>query len=161
LQSQRKCDRHNYHRNTDEKYSSVSESIYGDEKTLKYKIWFIDSFRFLSTGFETWTNNLEKQQFKHTRQTFSDEQCELLTRKGVYPYNYVDCLDKLDETQLPPKKAFYSNLNDSDITVEDYERAQKVWKYFDIKTMRGYHNLRIKTYVFCLLMCLKIFEIYA
>jgi len=33
-----------------------------------------------------------------------------LKRKGVYQYDYVDSVDKLLETALPPKEAFYSNL---------------------------------------------------
>ena len=37
---------------------------------------------------------------------------DLLKRKGVYPYDYVDSVDKLLETALPLKEAFYSKLND-------------------------------------------------
>ena len=32
----------------------------------------------------------------------------------------------LNETSLPPKKAFYSKLNLEDITDKDYNHAQKV-----------------------------------
>ena len=35
----------------------------------------------------------------------------MLLRKGAYPYEYMDSWEKFDETVLPPKKAFYSNLN--------------------------------------------------
>ena len=54
----------------------------------------------------------------------------LLTRKGVYPYDYVSSLDKLSETQLPPKEEFYSKLNDEDITDDDYQHAINVWNTF-------------------------------
>ena len=37
---------------------------------------------------------------------------------------------KFEETRLPPKEAFHSNLNMSDISKYDYEHAQKVWKEF-------------------------------
>ena len=30
----------------------------------------------------------------------------LLLRKSVYPYEYMDSLEKFDETTLPPKEAF-------------------------------------------------------
>ena len=43
----------------------------------------------------------------------------LLLRKGVYPYEYMDSWEKFNETVLPPKKVFYSNLNLEDISDED------------------------------------------
>ena len=35
----------------------------------------------------------------------------MLLRKGGYPYEYMDSWEKFDETALPLKKDFYSNLN--------------------------------------------------
>ena len=37
-------------------------------------------------------------------------------RKGVYPYEYMDSWEGFDETSLPDKEAFYSNLHMEDIT---------------------------------------------
>ena len=34
-----------------------------------------------------------------------------MRHKAVYPYEYLDSLEKFEETQLPPKKGFYSKLN--------------------------------------------------
>ena len=62
-------------------------------------------------------------------------------RKGVYPYEYMDSWEKMDEQQLPPKEACFSKLTDSGLSDEDYEHAQKVWRTFNIHTMRDYHNL--------------------
>ena len=45
----------------------------------------------------------------------------------------MDSWEKFDETLLPDKKAFYSELNKEDITDEDYAHVQKVWKVFEIK----------------------------
>ena len=64
-----------------------------------------------------------------------------MLKKGVYQNDYVDSMKKLDETSLPPKEAFYSKLADEGITDEDYQHAQTVWKEFNIKSMRDYHNL--------------------
>ena len=50
----------------------------------------------------------------------------LLLRKGVYPYEYMDSWERSNETLLPPKKAFYSELNLEDISDKDYLHAQKV-----------------------------------
>ena len=50
----------------------------------------------------------------------------MLLRKGIYRYEYMDSWEKFNETVLPPKKTFYSNLNLKDISNEDYLHAQKV-----------------------------------
>ena len=50
----------------------------------------------------------------------------LLLRKGVYPYEHTDNWEKFDENILPPKEAFYSNLNLEDISDEDYTHAQSM-----------------------------------
>ena len=52
----------------------------------------------------------------------------MLLRKGVYPYEYMDSWERFNETSLPDKKAFYSELNLEDITDKDYAHAQKVFK---------------------------------
>ena len=54
---------------------------------------------------------------------YKGKQLELLKCKCVYPYDYVDNLDRLSEPQLPPKETFYSKLNDERISDEDYEHA--------------------------------------
>ena len=53
----------------------------------------------------------------------------------------MNSLEKLKETKLPPKEAFYSRLNDEGISDEDYQHAQKVRKTFEMKALKDYHNL--------------------
>ena len=69
----------------------------------------------------------------------------MLLRKGVYPYEYMDSWEKFDETTLPPKEAFYSNLNLEDISDEDYAHAQKVWGAFEINNLDEYHDLYVQS----------------
>ena len=64
----------------------------------------------------------------------------LLEGKGVYPDEYMDNWEKFNETTLPPKKAFYSELNLENITDKDYARANKVWEVFGISNLGQYHN---------------------
>jgi len=47
----------------------------------------------------------------------------------------------MNESELPPKDAFYSKLNESGITDEDYSHAQPVWREFGCKMLRDYHDL--------------------
>ena len=54
----------------------------------------------------------------------------LLLRKGVYPYEYMDSWERFNETSLPPKKDFYSELILEDISDKDYLHAQKVFEEF-------------------------------
>ena len=51
-----------------------------------------------------------------------------LLRKGFYPYEYMDNREKFDETSLPPKEDFYSELTLEDISDKGYAHAQKVWE---------------------------------
>ena len=59
----------------------------------------------------------------------------LLLRKGVYPFEYMDSWEIFNETSLPDKKAFYTELNLEDITNKDYAHAQKVLEKFEIKNI--------------------------
>ena len=99
---------------------------------------------------EEWERSLNKliENFPNTYQF-----CEvnlnlfimLLEGKGVYPYEYMDNLEKLSETSLPPIKAFYSELNLENITDKDYARANKVWEVFGIRNLGEYHNWYVQT----------------
>ena len=46
--------------------------------------------------------------------------------KGFFPYQWLDCLDKLEETSLPPHAAFYSSLKNANITGEEYRYCQHI-----------------------------------
>ena len=81
---------------------------------------------------------------------FNEPQYKLLIRKGIYPYEYMDDWDKFAETTLPPKEAFYSKLNMSGVSDQDYEHACKVWSEFGIKDLGEYHDLYLCTDVILL-----------
>ena len=99
----------------------------GEEKDKLIELRFIDSFQFMSSSLDSLTKNLVRGGKKlFGFEDYSELQYDLLTRKGVYPYEYVNFWDRFNETQLPPIDAFYSNLNMSSISEEDYQRAQKV-----------------------------------
>ena len=137
---------------TEEKYISFNKKIKVDEingAEITFEIRFIDSFKFLQTSLANLVSNLLPDDFHITKHVFKLN-TSLLTRKGVYPYDYVSSLDKLSETCLPPKEEFYSKLNDEDISDEDYQHAINVWNTFGCKTIRDYHDLYLKSDVLLL-----------
>ena len=73
----------------------------------------------------------------------------LLLQKGVYPYEDMDNWEQFDETTIPPKEAFHSNLNLEDISDEDYEHVKKAWNVFEIKSRGKYRDLYVLTH-YCL-----------
>ena len=100
----------------------------------------------MSSSLDSLTKNLVSSGKKlFGFEDYSDLQYDLLTRKGVYPYEYINSWDQFEETQLPPISVFYSNLNMSLIREEDYQRAQKVWEEFGIRDLGDYHDLYLRT----------------
>ena len=65
----------------------------------------------------------------------------LLLRKDVYPYEYINSWKKFNENALPPKEAFYSELNLEGIFDADYEYVKNVWEAFAIKNLSECHDL--------------------
>ena len=105
---------------------------------------FLDSFQFMSSGLDKLVSNLPKESFKYTSQIFKGKKLDLMSRKGVYPYDYMDSFDKFNE-KLPTKEDFYSILNDKHISNEDYQHAQNVWNTFKLINMGEYHDLYLKS----------------
>ena len=147
--------------NNEEKYISFSKKIvvdkFTDEKTgnevdVKRELRFLDSFRFMPSSLDALSKNLKDDQCCEMAEAYGEqsEQFKLLRKKGTYPYDYMDSIERLDETKLPPKDAFYSKLNDSGISDEEYEHAKNVWNEFNCKTMRDYHDLYNKSDVLLL-----------
>ena len=105
---------------------------------------FIDSFQFMNQSLSNLANNLPKDGFYHTENEFGPNNLELITKKGVYPYDYMDGFDKFDEKGLPSIENFYSKLTCEDISNSDYNHAKNVWEEFKCKTMGDYHDLYLK-----------------
>ena len=105
---------------------------------------FIDSFQFMSSSLEKLVGNIPRESLKYTCQQFKGKKLDLMVRKGVYPYDYMDSFNKFDE-KLPLKEEFYSILNDEHISDEDYKHTQNVWNTFSLKTMGEYHDSYLKS----------------
>ena len=140
---------HTYKNNKgEEKQMNINAIPNNMEKYMAFMLGnhltFIDSFQFMSSSLEKLVSNLPKESLKYTSKSFKGEKLDLMVRKGVYPYDYMDSFEKFNH-KLPSKEDFYSILNDQHISNEDYEHAQNVWNKFSLKNMGDYNNLYLKS----------------
>ena len=66
---------------------------------MHHQIRFIDSFKFMAVSLEKLVNNVSKDDFDNVKSYYTEGKIDLLTRKGIYPYEYMDSSEKLKETQ--------------------------------------------------------------
>ena len=142
--------------NNEEKYISFSKDIVvgeyekdGKKHEIKHEIRFLDSFKFMASSLEGLVGNLGLEKLIETRKEFG-ERVELLSRKGIYPYDYMNGIKKFSEEKLPPKEEFFSKLNDCNISDEDFDHAKRIWKEFGVKNLGEYHDLYLKSDVLLL-----------
>lgn len=106
---------------------------------LDVSLRFIDSLRFLNASLDKLIKNLDDFPFLNKVLThLTPHQRNLLSQKGVFCYEYLDSMGKLEETEFPSIDKFYSHLNGSDISVEDYEHALKVYKDLNCENLKDY-----------------------
>ena len=135
--------------NNEEKYISFSKTIKtgeytnkrGETKNKYFKIVFKDSMKFISSSMEALVNNLPKDAFKNLEKYFTPEQTKILKRKGFFPYDYLDNIEKLKDTKPPQQKAFYSKLSGNGLSNNNYDHVLNVWKSFNMKTLKDYLKL--------------------
>ena len=149
-----------------QKVNVIAKSM---EKFISFKIGcldFIDSANFLSTSLEKLVSNLKAKAIKEnnlkgvfttTWRYFQDKWAhlpekafEMLTRKGVYPYTYMDSFAKFEEQCLPPQHAYYSDLTKEHISDDEYRFAKELWSTFKLENMGQLHDLYMETDVMLL-----------
>ena len=61
---------------------------------------------------------LNADDFKYTREEFEDEdKFHLMRKKGVFPYDFFDSMEKMDYESLPSRESFYNKLNDEECSI--------------------------------------------
>ena len=105
---------------------------------------FIDSVNFLLSSLDKLVKG--SYEFPIMKKLMPEEnKRQLLLKKGICPYEYLDSFEKFGETKLPEKEKFYSNLSDKGITDEEYEHAKQVWETFGCRNLGNYHDLYVAT----------------
>jgi hypothetical protein len=114
------------------------------------KFKFLDSYSFMPSSLSTLVNNIAnlsdafittKSMFNVYYSNISAKYFNLLLKKGIYPYEYMDSFKKFDEKSLPSKDKFYSSIYNENVSDDDYHHAIKVWNKFKCKNLKEYHNL--------------------
>ena len=119
---------------------------------------FINSFQFMSSSLDKLASNLPKDDLIYASKAFKGKRLDLLSKKGFYPYDFMDSFEKFKSKELPTKEQFYSILNDEHITDEEYEHAKEVWETFYMKNMGDYHDLYLLSDVLLLTDVLRTSE---
>ena len=92
---------------TNGKLSGICQNM---EKLISFswgRFRFVDSYAFLSSSLGQLVANTPKANLSITRLYIKQAMFNLITRKGVFPYEYMDSFERFEETQLPPKEKFY------------------------------------------------------
>lgn len=157
----------------------VSMELGGEEvdgRTV-HKLHFKDSLQFLSSSLNKLVDNLAAKavggqslqklfvnlyvNFKKKWGHLPEDAFQMLTRKGVYPYQYMDSFEKFKETELPPREEFYDDLGKTEISDIDYAYIQNLWETFGLKTLGDLHNLYMETDVLLLADVFESFRTWA
>ena len=87
------------------------------------------------------------EKFKNTYKFCNgdNEKFILLSKKGIYPYEYMDDCDRFNEEKLTDKSSFFSSFNKEDISESDYRHAKKVFNKFNIKNLGEHHDLYVQS----------------
>ena len=164
---------------TDENFISFSIKIAvgsckkqsGQLVKLHQSLRFLDSYQFVSQSLKNLAKTLKVGDFSILKQFFSNIPDHLfvkLTRKGFFPYSYLDSFEKFKEP-LPTYGDSWKNslIGTIDITLSDCQHALNIYQEFGCRNLGDYHDIYSKTDVFLLAnifekfrnVCLKVYTL--
>ena len=111
-------------------------------RSIQYrKFVFLDSLSFLDASLEKVVADLKcsNHQFPILRKSGlvqNEEQLELISSKGIFPYSRLTDLSEFESLkELPPIEEFYNDLSSKPCSQSDYERAKRVFEAFKCSNM--------------------------
>ena len=110
----------------------ISFSVYfpykiGD-KEKEFEIRLLDSYQFLPESLQQLAEDLPTKyggNFDKTKAAFPETMHDLVCKKGVFPYAYVDSFEKLQEKELPPIERFYDHLKQKGCSEDEYKLCNR------------------------------------
>jgi len=130
------------------------------EKYLTFKVlfkqggWslkFIDWMAFQGKSLDALVKMLPKDKRTNLRTIAEGDpaKLELCLEKMPMLYEYITCLQVLEETKLPPEgQAWYSTLRDKQTSHKDVVHAQQIWNRFQCQTINDFLDVYLKVDVF-------------
>ena len=114
--------------------------------SISSNLVFLDSLNFISGSLAALVHDLKLKENNNMSNylnviTKDKTKQEYLQRKSVFPYEWLDNVNKLNEKQLPESSDFYSSLNKQHINQADYDHACKVYEIFNCKNVQDYLEL--------------------
>ena len=165
---------------TDETYISFSVAVpvgsyftkLGKQVSIVNNIRFLDSCQFMPQSLDSLAKTLVSDDFILLKNYFSSTHpnvdWKLLTRKGCFPYSYLDSFEKFNNP-LPCYGNDWKNTltGKVDISEADYANALKIYSLFQCSCLGDYHDVYLKTDVLILAdvfekfrqVCMKVYQL--
>ena len=109
---------------------------------------FCDLLQFLPASLEQLTTSLAKtgcENFYNLHEVvakiYPESDVELLERKGVFCYDYIDSFARLEEPALPSRETFFNNLGGVECSAADNAHAKHVFANFQCDSLKDYAAL--------------------
>ena len=123
------------------KYSYFNKSADKEVKREIFNLRFIDSFQFMPSSLAQLVSDLKNaalapadivDKFKYASQEFGDN-VDIMTRKGIYPYTFMNGYDKFDvDPRSLSKNDFTNDLTNEEISDADFRFYLEVCDRFNI-----------------------------
>ena len=114
-------------------------------------MWFLDSFKFQSASLAKLVKNLGKDDMTVIKELFklhglTNEQVDVLCKKGVIPYIWFDNYDKMECRSLPEKR-YFQNEDEYEYACETFEDYHDKYLLADVILLAGcFHAFRKSIY---------------
>ena len=106
------------------------------------KLAFIDSFAHLPSGLESLINNVPDDD-KHFLRSLcnTEEEFKLMNKKGFFPYDWFDTIDKLNMPIEDLRQHHFNNsMKKEKLTDADWLGIKHLIKKLNMKTFKDYHD---------------------
>ena len=127
-----------------EKYLALTATLKIGKSSMKVR--FIDSLQFLNAGLATLVTNLTEDatvnNLKHAskmRDTYPELRQEDISAKGVFPYSFLNSMERLEHPDLPPLADWYDVLEEGiSVSEEDIARGREMWHRLGCRNLGEY-----------------------